>query len=100
MGAAYATLIAYALSAFVMYFIVQKFYRIEYEFGRIVKLALSVALVYFLEIGIVHYGFASISLRIGLICLWPVVLFLFRFFNAGELSRITGFFSENSRTIG
>jgi O-antigen/teichoic acid export membrane protein len=100
MGAAYATLIAYAFSAFVMYFIVQKFYRIEYEFGRIVKLALSVALVYFLEIGIVHYGFASISLRIGLICLWPVVLFLFRFFNAGELSRITGFFSENSRTIG
>ena len=100
MGAAYATLIAYALSAFVMYFIVQKFYRIEYEFGRIVKLALSVALVYFLEIGIVHYGFASLSLRIGLICFWPVVLFLFRFFNAGELSRITGFFSENSRTIG
>jgi O-antigen/teichoic acid export membrane protein len=99
MGAAYATLIAYALSAFVMYFIVQKFYRIEYEFGRIVKLALSVALVYFLEIGIVHYGFASLSLRIGLICFWPVVLFLFRFFNAGELSRITGFFSGNSRTI-
>ncbi len=100
MGAAYATLIAYALSAFVMYFIVQKFYRIEYEFGRILKLALSVAVVYLLEIGFVNYGFESFPLRVGLICLWPVVLFLLKFFNEGELSRMAGFFSGNSRLLG
>ena len=100
MGAAYATLIAYALSAFVMYFIVQKFYRIEYEYGRIMKLALSVALVYVLEIGLVNYGVDSFLARAGVICCWPIALFLLRFFSSGELSRMAGFLSGSNRTPG
>ena len=99
MGAAYATLIAYALSAFVMYFIVQRFYRIEYEFARTLKLALSVALVYLLVYGAIRYGVDSILLRIGLLCCWPVILYAFRFFSEGELSRVTGLLSGRNSTI-
>ncbi len=100
MGAAYATLIAYAISALALYVLVQRFYRVEYEFGRILKLALSVALVYLLELGLTSYGFDSFGLRVGMFCLWPVVLFLLRFFSSGELSRIAGLFSGNNTTLG
>ncbi|MGA7160712.1 MAG: oligosaccharide flippase family protein [Bacteroidota bacterium] len=100
MGAAYATLIAYAISAFALYFIVQRFYRIEYEFGRIGKLALSVGLIYGLEIGAARSGFDSLATRLGLICLWPIVLYFIRFFSSGELSRAAGFLSRSYRTLG
>ena len=100
MGAAYATLIAYAISAFALYLIVQRFYYIGYEFGRIVKLALSVAFIYVLHLGMVSGGFDSLGARFGLICFWPIILFLFRFFSSGELSRVARFFSGTSRRLG
>jgi len=94
MGAAYATLIAYALSAIVMYFIVQKFYRIEYEYGRIFKLAASVAVVYLAEIFSIRSGYGSLPLRAGLIFVWPVILYLFGFFDSEEISRAAKLLSK------
>ncbi|HTY10685.1 MAG TPA: oligosaccharide flippase family protein [Bacteroidota bacterium] len=94
MGAAYATLIAYALSAIVMYFIVQKFYRIEYEYGRIFKLAASVAVVYLAEIFSIRSGYGSLPLRTGLIFFWPVILYLFGFFDSEEISRAAKLLSK------
>lgn len=45
MGAAYATLLSYLAMAVALYTVVQRFYRIEYEFGRVSKIALSLAVV-------------------------------------------------------
>lgn len=98
MGAAYATLIAYAISAMALYFIVQRFYRIEYEFGRILILALSVAIVYFLQMVVAYYGFDSVIVRIVELCLWPLILYLMKFFDSEEMVRIAALFSGIRRS--
>jgi len=43
MGAAYATLLSYLSMAVALYVVVQRFYHVEYEFDRVAKIALSLA---------------------------------------------------------
>jgi O-antigen/teichoic acid export membrane protein len=86
MGAAYATLIAYALSAFALYFIVKRFYPIEYEFGRLIKLALSVGVIYSLFVVVQTQGISSITVKLGLCLAWIVILFGLRFFEPDEIA--------------
>lgn len=100
MGAAYATLIAYAISALALYAIVQRFYRVEYEFLRIAKLAASVCVVYALYVSSESYGFATLVVKIALCAVWPLILFAMRFFDPDELSRIAGIVRSSSRTSG
>ena len=45
MGAAYATLLSYLSMAVALYVVVQRFYHVDYEFGRLAKIALSLAIV-------------------------------------------------------
>jgi O-antigen/teichoic acid export membrane protein len=87
MGAAYATLIAYALSAFALYFIVIRFYTIEYELGRLIKLALSIGVIYSLFVVVQTQGISSIIVKLGLCLLWLVILFALRFFEPDEIAR-------------
>ncbi len=95
MGAAYATLIAYALGAISLFVIVQRFYPIRYEYGRALKIAGSLAIACLFEFGAVKYGIDSFLLRVGVFCCWPVILFFFRFFDSSELSRIAGMFRSH-----
>ena len=46
MGAAYATLAAYMVMAAGMYVVSQRFYRVNYEWGKIVRLAIAAGAVY------------------------------------------------------
>ena len=94
MGAAYATLIAYALSAFVMYFIVQKFYRIEYQFRRIMKLALSVGIVYALFVYAETYGYSAVWVKSTLCLVWLPVLAAMKFFEPDEIGRARRLFES------
>jgi O-antigen/teichoic acid export membrane protein len=91
MGAAYATLIAYALSACALYFVAQKFYRVEYEFGRLLKLAFSVGIVYALFIFVEAQNLSTIPIRIALCLLWPLILAAMRFFEPEEIDRVKRF---------
>ncbi len=45
MGAAYSTLFSYFAMAVALYLVVQRFYRVDYEFERLAKIALSLAVV-------------------------------------------------------
>jgi len=98
MGAAYATLIAYALGAISLFVIVQRFYPIHYEYGRALKIAGSLALVCLIEYGAAQHGMDSLMLRIGALVLWPIILLLLRFFDENELSRIVGLFRAGNRS--
>ncbi|HTR82508.1 MAG TPA: oligosaccharide flippase family protein [Bacteroidota bacterium] len=97
MGAAYATLIAYALGAVALFVIVQRFYPIRYEYGRLLKIAGSMAFIFLLEFAVTKYGVHVFLLKVGLVFLWPVVLFFLRFFDSAELSRIGRILPNNNR---
>jgi O-antigen/teichoic acid export membrane protein len=96
-GAAYATLISYSLTAFTLYFVVQKFYHIEYEIGRLVKLAISIGLVYLLYIFADARGVATILAKLVFCLAWPAILLLIGFFDSNELSRIVGLLGRRTR---
>ncbi|HTP13138.1 MAG TPA: oligosaccharide flippase family protein [Bacteroidota bacterium] len=69
MGAALATLASYAVMAVTMYFTSQRFYRIDYEWGKIVAIiaATTVAFICYKLIGPAPLDFAGELIKIGLI---------------------------------
>jgi O-antigen/teichoic acid export membrane protein len=88
MGAAYATLIAYAVGAIALYFVSHKFYPIHYEYGRLIKIAISTILVFGLETAVFTYESQSMIVKIIALCLWPIVLLSFGFLDHEELRKI------------
>jgi len=85
-GAAYATLIAYVLSAASLFVVAQKFYRIEYEYMRLMKIALITTAVF-----LVHNRLgadAAVWEKIVLIAAWALLLNVFKFFSADERSAV------------
>lgn len=92
MGAAIATVAGYFITDASLYFIVQKFYYIKYEFGRIAKLVFSTAGAFFLA----EMFEMSVMTKLLLLVGWGGSLFMLGFFTKGELGRITNLFRETS----
>jgi O-antigen/teichoic acid export membrane protein len=92
-GGAWATLAAYLVMALTLYWYIQRYYRIDYEWGRVARIAFGVAAVWgansFLD-------FYDRSLRAGLIRLGLLLafigwLFISRFFDPSERREIGRF---------
>ncbi len=76
-GAAFATLISYAVMAFGYYLVTQKYYRIDYEYGRLFKLILVGTLI-----AVLYYVLKSlneINLLIKSVIFIVYVIIVFRF---------------------
>lgn len=89
MGAAYATLAAYVVMAVGMYAVSQRFYRIEYEWGKIARLIAAALIVSAIGFGA---GFEPLTLfgltgKVLLIGLFFVLIFLLRVVTRQELSQ-------------
>lgn len=86
-GAAIATPVSYFLIAATLYFTVQKFYYIQYEFWRIGKIFIAI----FLIMGIYYYLFSIGELlliyKFGLLFLFVAYLFIFGVLDKNELMR-------------
>lgn len=84
MGAAYATLAGYIMVEVTLFFVVQRFYHIEYEYTRIVKLAVTVAIAFsavtVLDLPLVMKGLVFV--------LWCAGLVASGFFTGSELQRL------------
>lgn len=98
LGAAYATLIAFGLSAFFLYLFARKIYPIKYEWFRLLKIIGVTALVYFVTMHFTRdlsmwysFGIRSVSLLVFL-----GLLGLMGFFTHEEISRIKQFFKRKS----
>jgi O-antigen/teichoic acid export membrane protein len=85
-GAAWATLIAYVLSAAALFVVAQKFYRIEYEYYRLLRIVFATALVY-LFYSILPGG-AGTWIKVVLIAAWMLFIVLGRFFKDDELRAV------------
>ncbi len=97
-GAAWATMISFSLSAFSLYLFARKIYPIKYEWLRLLKIVGVTATIYFLAM---HYtqnmtlwysfGIRSISLFV-----FVGLLALMGFFTTEEISRIKHFFNRKA----
>lgn len=91
-GAAWATFLAYASMAAVLYRVSHRLYPIPYERDRIFKLFVIVAFLFFLLTTVLGDG--SVLLRFCLLMLLFPLLWIIRFFNRDEMSAMRRFFQR------
>ncbi len=83
-GAAWARVFAYIIMATALYLVGQKLYPMRYEWGRLAKMALVVALLFF--VGRSEAVITSIPLKALIFLAYPLVLWMTRFFDKSELA--------------
>lgn len=87
-GAAYATLISFTYKVALTYFFSSRYYKIHFEFIRIMKIFIVSAMIfistYFLEFESVYSTFL---VKCGLLCFYPFLLFGFDFFTKAEIQK-------------
>lgn len=88
LAAAWITLLAFFLEALLLWIIVRRHYFVPYEWKRIGKLALAIAAVYGVTLLPLN---DSLWLRTGLILMFPVLLYVMRFFDERELYHLRRF---------
>ncbi|MDZ7316853.1 MAG: oligosaccharide flippase family protein [candidate division KSB1 bacterium] len=81
-GAAWARVVAYVVMAVVQYFVNHRFYAVNYEWGRIVKMALAVAVCFF--VGRSSLAAGHLLLRATIFLSFPLLLSLLRFYEKNE----------------
>jgi O-antigen/teichoic acid export membrane protein len=92
MGAAYATLAGYIMVEVTLFWVVQRFYHIDYEYVRILKLAGTVAAA-FAAVALFDPG---VPVKMAIFLLWCGSLAVTGFFTEGEWRRITGLFGKTA----
>ncbi len=93
MGAAVATLLAYVVMAFVLYFVVRRFYRVPYEMARIGKIAAAACLVYAIYLIGPSVAFPVIWKSL-LLAGFVLLMYLMGFFVPSELHAVSQLFSR------
>ncbi len=97
MGAAVATLTSYLTMSVLMYFYSQKFYKINYEFIRILKITFAVALTFILFTIIPSTDYHLI-VKVLLVVVFVILLYLFTFFKKEEINRLKQLLSSFGST--
>jgi O-antigen/teichoic acid export membrane protein len=90
MGAAQATLWSYIAMAAGMYIVSHKYYRIEFEWGRIVRLTMLALGLYavYTFLSLEPATVAGIAVKIGLMISYLVLLWSFRIIEPGEIRKL------------
>ena len=84
MGAAVSTLLTFMFMAYLSYFVSQKLVFVRFEYSRLIKLVGITVLVYSVSRFIDLPLLPSVLLKVVLLLLFPVLLYIFSFFNSGE----------------
>lgn len=90
LGAALSTLLSYIVMAVGMYYASQRFYRVEYEWTKVLKITGTAALV-FIVFRIIHpepLHSYSIIIKLILIVAFGVGMYILRVIDAGEINEI------------
>lgn len=90
LGAAWATLLAYFAMMTAMYFFVQRIYRIEYEYSRLLKIVASLSVVFLIYILVPAATYLEspgllFIWKMMLIILFMLIIYLLKFYKAGEV---------------
>ncbi|MGB6649344.1 MAG: hypothetical protein WBG01_12500, partial [Bacteroidota bacterium] len=76
-----------------LYLLVQRFYHVRYELGRIAKIALAASSVYLVYAYLPDGPYAVVG-KLLLFLLFGLVMYLLRFFNPSELAGIRSMFKK------
>jgi O-antigen/teichoic acid export membrane protein len=90
LGAAISTLLSYIVMAGGMYFASQRFYRVEYEWGKVVRIA-SLALLLFALFLLLHpepLSFTGVLLKLTLVIIYGIALVFLKILDAKEIAEI------------
>ena len=88
MGAAYATLLSFAILAALAYVFGQRLYSIPYEFGRVARIGvIALALYWVGTLFSLDSVVASVGVRLVLVAMLPVLLWATGFLRPDELER-------------
>ncbi|MEO5928938.1 MAG: polysaccharide biosynthesis C-terminal domain-containing protein, partial [Candidatus Kapaibacterium sp.] len=82
-GGAWGTFAAYVVMAIVLYRYVQRYYRIDYEWGRVLKVFIGVIAIYGVNMALFRFDDRSLTaalIRLGLLAAFPAWLFASGFF--------------------
>ncbi len=93
MGAAFATLFAFSLMIAIDYYYNRKYYRIDYEWTRILKICIITALIF--TIGyttVISNLYFSVLFKICIILSFPLILYLASFYTKNELEGLKEIF--------
>lgn len=85
-GAALATLASYFVMALVLFFVMQKFYRIEYEYGKLLRIFISIGIF---AAGFYILGGHNLLFKLGLMVLFFLLLLAFRVINKEEILSVS-----------
>ncbi|MCL5029516.1 MAG: oligosaccharide flippase family protein [Bacteroidetes bacterium] len=77
MGAAFATLAAYFVMAVIYFFVTQTFYKINYEYGKIAKIFISIAIVAGIYYAQSLGGFLTLTNKFLMLLLFIIMLLIF-----------------------
>ena len=89
LGAAVATVIASFVMLSICFIVSQKVYYIAYQYNRLFKVLAVCVLCYILSLFVNGYSLIlSISLKTLIIALFPVILYMMRFFEPREIEKI------------
>lgn len=84
-GAAYATLICFVYKVCLTYFISNRMYRIDLETLRILKMTLVALVIYVVCSNIYfHSPFLGLAVKMGVVGLFPLILYFLKFFTPEE----------------
>ena len=95
MGAAVATLLSYLVMAGMLFLMVQRIYPVRYEWARLTKIAAAGGCVIAGGLLVQQYPLA-LGLKTGILVVFPVALYVMRFFVPGELRVM----AQLTRSIG
>ena len=92
MGAAWARVIAYVIMSFALYHVSKKLYKVDYEWDRVIKIALVTGTLFF--IGSLPMVAGSIWLKALLCILFPFLLAATKFFQPQEYHTLQRIFAS------
>ncbi len=89
MGAAVVTAVSFFVCCLLAFLISQHYFKINYDFGRILKLLVTVLVFYFAGIYVSTSSlFLNIFIKMLIILLFPVILYFLKFFDTQEMNFI------------
>jgi O-antigen/teichoic acid export membrane protein len=97
-GAAWSTLVAYALMSLLLFLYTRRFYPVEYEFRRLLKIAVAALVVH---LGVSSYLDVStvqgVVARLIILMVFPLILWGWRFFDHREWTHLKSFFNTSHK---
>ena len=91
LGAAWATAAAYLAFFVIIYFLAKKEYPIPYQWQRLAQVFFTGLIIFFVGIIFVPSQplILTISIKLGLLITFPIVLFVLKFFTENEVKKVT-----------